>query len=81
MLAGRSTCRPVAARNMAAIAGIPELVRRLQSRGTAIFLVSGGFHAIIDPIAQHLGIPAEHVFANTILFKVQDSLLSPAGIQ
>lgn len=49
--------------------GIPELVQALQRRQTSIFLVSGGFHAIIDPIAEHLGIPAEHVFANQILFK------------
>ena len=46
------------------------MVSCLQTRGTSIFLVSGGFHAIIDPIAQQLGIPADHVFANTILFKV-----------
>lgn len=50
--------------------GVPELVKCLQDRGTAVFLVSGGFHAIIDPIALHLGIPPDHVFANTILFKV-----------
>ncbi|KAK9795605.1 hypothetical protein WJX73_007624 [Symbiochloris irregularis] len=58
--------------------GIPELVKALHQRGTAVFLVSGGFHAIIDPIAQHLGIPADHVFANTILFK-DDEAGSYAG--
>ena len=35
-----------------------------------MFLVSGGFRAIIDPIAAMLGIPQDHVFANTILFQV-----------
>lgn len=51
--------------------GIPELVRLLQSRGTGVFLVSGGFRAIINPIADILGIPQDHVYANTILFKVE----------
>ena len=35
-----------------------------------MFLVSGGFRAIINPIAAMLGIPQDHVFANTILFQV-----------
>lgn len=50
--------------------GIPELVARLQARGADVFLVSGGFRAIIDPIAELLGIPLDHVHANTILFKM-----------
>ena len=58
----------------AGCAGIPELVGRLQQQGKAVFLVSGGFHAIIDPIAEHLGLPPEHVFANVILFEVRSSL-------
>lgn len=55
-------------------AGIPELVRALQGRGCQVFLVSGGFRAIIEPIAEMLGIPLDHVFANTILFKVKPHL-------
>jgi phosphoserine phosphatase len=47
--------------------GIPELVKSLQERGRAVFLVSGGFRPIINPIAESLGIPLDHVFANTIL--------------
>lgn len=42
---------------------------RLQARGADVFLVSGGFRAIIDPIADLLRIPRDHVFANTILFQ------------
>jgi phosphoserine phosphatase len=49
--------------------GIPELVKKLQGRGTDVFLVSGGFREIINPVAETLGIPRDHVFANTILFK------------
>ena len=59
-------------------AGIPELVELLRQQGKAVFLVSGGFHAIIDPIAQHLGLPPDHVFANVILFKVHTRRTLPA---
>ncbi|KXZ42951.1 PSP1 protein [Gonium pectorale] len=48
--------------------GIPELVSLLKSRGQEVFLVSGGFRQIIHPLAESLGIPLSHVFANTILF-------------
>ncbi len=51
-------------------AGIPELVQRLQELQKQVFLVSGGFRPIINPIADMLGIPLEHVYANTILYKV-----------
>jgi phosphoserine phosphatase len=51
--------------------GIPDLVRRLQARGTQVFLVSGGFRAIINPIADLLDIPRSHVHANTILFDAE----------
>ncbi|EFJ47972.1 hypothetical protein VOLCADRAFT_60933 [Volvox carteri f. nagariensis] len=48
--------------------GIPELVALLRSRGQEVFLVSGGFRQIIHPLAESLGIPLSHVFANSILF-------------
>ena len=51
-------------------AGIRELTQRLQERGTAVYLVSGGFRSIINPIADMLNIPRDHVYANTILYKV-----------
>lgn len=50
--------------------GIPELVAALRAHGKEVFLVSGGFRQIIHPLAQKLGIPLEHVFANSILFDV-----------
>ncbi|KAF8065537.1 hypothetical protein HT031_003138 [Scenedesmus sp. PABB004] len=53
--------------------GIPELVRALQARGTAVFLVSGGFRQVIHPIAEALGIPLSHVYANQLLFKEDGS--------
>lgn len=52
-------------------AGVADLIFKLQQRGTDIFLVSGGFRAIIHPIAETLNIPVDHVYANTIMFKVR----------
>lgn len=46
--------------------GIPELVQALQARGTSIYLVSGGFRVVIEPIADLMGIPRANVFANTL---------------
>ena len=56
--------------SLAAAAGVAELISLLHQRGTFVFLVSGGFRAIIHPIAKSLGIPVERVYANTIRFKV-----------
>ncbi|GAB4816696.1 hypothetical protein N2152v2_003742 [Parachlorella kessleri] len=53
--------------------GITELVSRLRQRDVGVFLVSGGFHQVIDPIADLLGIPRAHVFANTILYNEDGS--------
>lgn len=49
---------------------IPDIVAFCAERGIQVFLVSGGFHQIIDPLAAALGIPANHVFANRILHDV-----------
>lgn len=57
--------------------GIPELVAALQARGTAVFLVSGGFRQVIHPIAASLGIPLERVYANKILFSVSGCSWAP----
>ena len=51
-------------------AGIPELVELLHSQQKSVFLVSGGFRPIINPIADMLNISRDRVFANTILFDV-----------
>lgn len=50
-----------------------ELVKALQDRGTAVALVSGGFRQIIEPIADSLGIPTDHVHANNLLFAADGS--------
>lgn len=48
--------------------GIRELISKLQSRGTEVYLVSGGFRQMIAPVAAQLNISSDHVFANTLLF-------------
>ncbi|CAH2048754.1 unnamed protein product, partial [Iphiclides podalirius] len=48
--------------------GIAQLVKTLQDRGVAVYLVSGGFRCLIDPVAELLEIPLTHVYANRIKF-------------
>ena len=60
-------------------AGIAELVQKLQERQTAVYLVSGGFRPIINPIAELLKIPLKNVYANTILHDVSLSRVAPPG--
>lgn len=48
--------------------GIADLVNKLKSRNTAVYLISGGFRQMINPVASILGIPPENIFANQLLF-------------
>ncbi|XP_032664883.1 phosphoserine phosphatase isoform X2 [Odontomachus brunneus] len=48
--------------------GIKELVSALRSHGKQVFLVSGGFHSLIMPIAAQLNIPPENIYANKLKF-------------
>ncbi|XP_002972198.2 phosphoserine phosphatase, chloroplastic [Selaginella moellendorffii] len=48
--------------------GIRELVEKVHSRGTQVYLVSGGFRQMIEPAAVLLGIPKENIFANRLVF-------------
>lgn len=43
----------------------------LASRGVAVYLISGGFHAIVDHVANQLAIPLDRVFANRLQFDEQ----------
>ena len=47
---------------------IATSVDKLHGRGTHVYLVSGGFRVMINPVAESLKIPIHRVFANTILF-------------
>jgi len=41
---------------------------RLQEKDVPVYLISGGFRCIIEPIAAQLQIPLTDVFANELLF-------------
>ena len=46
-----------------------DLVQQLRSRGTAVYLISGGFKQLLEPVVEHLGILNTHVYANRLLFR------------
>lgn len=48
--------------------GVAEVVERLQARGTHVYLVSGGFRQMINPVASRLKVPMHRIFANNLLF-------------
>ncbi|XP_050685053.1 phosphoserine phosphatase isoform X2 [Leptidea sinapis] len=48
--------------------GIAQLVKLLQERGVVVYLVSGGFRCLIDPVAEKLNIPTTNVYANRLKF-------------
>lgn len=49
--------------------GFKEMLERVRRRGTEVYLVSGGFRQMINPIADLLNIPRDHIFANNLLFE------------
>jgi phosphoserine phosphatase len=55
--------------------GIKPLVDSLHARGVHVYLVSGGFHRMIEPSAKLLGIPLERVVANRLRFGADGSFL------
>ncbi len=48
--------------------GMDRVIARLHARGTAVWLVSGGFRAMIEPVADRVGISRDRVIANVIRF-------------
>lgn len=49
--------------------GIHELVKKLKAKNSDVYLISGGFRQMINPVASILGIPTENIFANNLLFE------------
>lgn len=48
---------------------IQELVNVLQNKQKAdVFLVSGGFRELIEPVASLIGVPKSHIYANRLIF-------------
>ena len=48
--------------------GIKELIATLHRRGQHVYLVSGGFRQMIEPVAEQVGVPTNRIYANTLLF-------------
>lgn len=48
--------------------GIKELIHNVRKNGTKVYLISGGFDCLIEPVATILGIPMTNVFANKLMF-------------
>ncbi|KAK6153468.1 hypothetical protein DH2020_013107 [Rehmannia glutinosa] len=48
--------------------GIDALVNKLKEKNKIVYLVSGGFRQMINPVASILGIPLENIYANQLLF-------------
>jgi phosphoserine phosphatase len=55
-------------RPIAMCPGIGDLVKKLHDRQVHVYLVSGGFKQMIEPVRQELGIPESRVYANELLF-------------
>ncbi|CAF0993509.1 unnamed protein product [Adineta steineri] len=53
--------------------GISELITALHERQIPVYLITGGFHSIVDPVAEQLNIPLTNVFANQLLFNSDGS--------
>lgn len=53
--------------------GVAELIALLHERKVPVYLITGGFHSIVDPVAKELNIPLKNVFANQILFNEDGS--------
>eukprot|EP00976_Prorocentrum_cordatum_P092710 1189068-Prorocentrum_minimum.AAC.3 len=48
--------------------GVKQLIETLHAKGKDVYLVSGGFRQMINPVASALNIPRENISANTLLF-------------
>jgi phosphoserine phosphatase len=51
--------------------GVHEFMDALRARGTAVYLISGGFVPLIVPAATTLGIPETDIYANSILHNAE----------
>jgi len=52
---------------------IRDLIDLLHSRSVPVYLISGGFHEFIDPVADILNIPRGNVYANRLYFHYDGS--------
>jgi len=52
---------------------VKNVVSTLHDKGVHVYLVSGGFRLMIDPVAALVGIPTHRIYANTLLFHADGS--------
>ncbi len=57
------------------VAGVREAIERIQANGGEVWMITANFHPLVDPVAEHLGIPSERVLANTICFDEEGNYL------
>ncbi|KAF6254612.1 HAD-like domain-containing protein [Scenedesmus sp. NREL 46B-D3] len=62
------------------VPGIESLVKALQARGIAVYLISGGFRELTLPIAKYLGVPKENVYANRMNWQWDDETGEPSRL-
>ena len=55
--------------------GVADLISTLYKCKTEVYLVSGGFRQMINPLADILQIPKENVFANNILHDTEGNFV------
>mmetsp|Transcript_21182 Transcript_21182/g.29953 ORF Transcript_21182/g.29953 Transcript_21182/m.29953 type:complete len:295 (-) Transcript_21182:60-944(-) len=48
--------------------GVEEFIESLLNKGVDVYLVSGGFRIMIEPVAQAVCVAKGNIYANTILF-------------
>eukprot|EP01035_Chromulina_nebulosa_P024623 gene24623-32066_t len=48
--------------------GVKRVVDLLHTKGVYVYLVSGGFRQMINPVAESLNIPLHRIYANNLLF-------------
>lgn len=55
--------------------GMADLINKLRARKTDVYLISGGFRQMINPVAKVLGVRPENIFANQLLFGTSGEFL------
>ena len=50
-------------------------MKLLMKMNKRVFLVSGGFRDVIEPLAEHLEIPKKQVYANRMMFGEDGNLI------
>jgi len=52
---------------------------KLHEKNVPVYLISGGFRCIIEPVAAQLKVPMTNVFANELLFNSAGSIFLTSG--